>query len=148
MTTRSIVLALVLTSVCFVLGHPGQKGEEPTQAMLTKSGPLAPGQCSSDYDCYPGDCCVMSGYRFTIPTCQERRKLDEICRPEVNKIMNTTLTYPDGSKFYVKEAHYVVCPCKKGLVCGRKTGSCHQIHDDEQEEIEKFIKTNNISDEN
>lgn len=140
--SKVAIVGVVLTIGICVNGYPKEVKE--ISAIVAGDGLFRSRQCSSDNDCLPDECCVLSGFRFTVPGCQHRRQLDEICRPGTLKVTNRTLTYPDNSEFYVKEAHYALCPCAKSLVCGKKTGNCNYMQDDEQEEVEKFIdKYNN-----
>lgn len=58
-------------------------------------------------------------------------KEDEVCKPTDN-ILNTTLSYPDGSQVEIWNVYYIMCPCAGGLFCDRRSnGKCKSIRSNE-----------------
>ena len=65
--------------------------------------------------------------RYSIPQCQKKQQLEEICRPASEEAVNTTVTYPDGAAVPLYNVYLVMCPCAEGLTCDERTGKCSEF---------------------
>ncbi|XP_054258563.1 astakine-like [Macrosteles quadrilineatus] len=73
--------------------------------------------CQNSDECGKDGCCVIGMGRYSIPTCQPRREVGEVCRP-LSEPVNVTLEYPDGASVDLSGVFYIMCPCQGGLGCG------------------------------
>ena len=62
--------------------------------------------------------------RYSLPQCQKKQQLQEVCRPASTEAINTTVTYADGSVVPLHNVHLIMCPCDEGLVCDEQLGKC------------------------
>ncbi|CAM1307233.1 Uncharacterised protein g4556 [Pycnogonum litorale] len=72
--------------------------------------------CTSPDDCLPGECCVISMNRFSIPLCTPLGQLKEHCIMD-NEAYDTDLYYPNSLVVNVTEIHRLFCPCDRKFIC-------------------------------
>ncbi|KAJ9600278.1 hypothetical protein L9F63_009454 [Diploptera punctata] len=83
-------------------------------------------ECLDTEDCADTHCCLLGGFRYSIPRCAQLGDVGAICRPS-GEPFNTTVSYPDGEgDVNLRNVYWLYCSCQDGLYCDRQSHTCQK----------------------